>query len=587
MSKPLEAYAMIGNGRTAALVANDGSIDWLCWPRFDSDACFAALLGHDENGSWSLCPKDPAARMTRRYRDGTLVLDTEFETPTGAIRLTDFMPPADDMGSTLIRMVEGLRGSVEMAHRLALRFDYGNVVPRLSRTDDGVDAVIGPDRATLRAKVPLDLADADVNAAFVVAAGEVASFQLQYGLSYRDRPKPVDADRALALTEQDGRKWIEQFDKPTDWPDAVRRSLLTLRALIHQPTGGLVAAATMGLPERPGGSLNWDYRYCWLRDSTFSLTCLLNAGYVAEAHAWMAWLLRAIGDRPDKMQIMYRVDGGRRMDERRADWLLGYEGARPVRIGNAAAGQRQLDVWGEVLDSAHMAQNAGIRPDPEASAVERDLVRQVESIWRQPDHGMWESRGEPKHYVYSKVMAWVAVDRFLKLASSDDGRHADLSRLREEMHQEICEKGFDRRLGSFVGHYGAQEVDASLLLLPLVGFLPIDDPKVTGTIGAIEGSLLEGGLVRRHPAKGGDEEGVFLACSCWLADCMGMQGRSKEARALLERVLALRNDVGLLSEEYHVPQRRLLGNFPQALTHLAVVNTALGLCGPVLQRGGG
>lgn len=597
MSKPIEDYAMIGDGQTAALVARDGAIDWLCWPRFDHDACFAALLGTAENGRWRIAPVEApggggsATRVARRYRGDTLVLDTDFETATGSVRLTDFMPAPPGGVSSLVRIVTGLRGEVEMDCRLGLRFDYGNVPPWVVPEPDGFTAVVGPDRVALRTRTALETTDDGARGRFRVGAGEEVAFTLQYSRSYEDAPAPVDAADALARTEAHWRDWIGRFQKPTDWPEAVRRSLLAIKALIHPVTGGLVAAPTLGLPEKPGGATDWDYRFCWLRDSTFTCCALLNAGYREEAAAWWRWLLRAIGGEPDKIRIMYRVDGSRRLEERQVPWLPGHGGATPVRVGNAAAGQRQLDVFGEILDSAEVARRGGLDGSEHEQRVSRRLVEYVERIWREPDQGLWESRGEPRHYVYSKAMAWTAVDRLLKLCGAEAALEPAARRrfgaLRAEMHAEVCRKGFDAERGHFVRHYGAHELDASLLLLPLVGFLPVGDPRMAGTIAAIEKELMEGGLVRRHAARGSDEEGAFIACSCWLADCMGLQGRHAEARTLFGRVLALRNDVGLLSEEYHVPGRRLVGNFPQALSHIALVNTALGLCGPVLQRGGG
>ena len=426
-----------------------------------------------------------------------------------------------------------------------------------------------------------------MRARVTLGVGERANYVLQHVPSELPIPDPVDPELALTRTLTAWQDWIARFDRKTDWPQAVKRSLLTLRALTYAPTGGIVAAPTLGLPEKPGKSMNWDYRYCWLRDSTFTLTALLNAGFHEEAQAWRRWLLRAVGGAPDKIRVMYRVDGGRQIEEREVDHLPGWNGARPVRVGNAAAGQRQLDVYGEVVDSVRLCDRAGLPRNSSAGAISARLVAHVERIWREPDQGLWESRTEPQHYVYSKVMAWVAVDRLLTLGGCAVDRRAELEALRDTIHADVCTHGFDTRRGSFMQAYGSRSLDASALLLPLVGFLPANDERIAGTVAAIERRLMEGGLVRRQEAPwAGREEGVFLPCSCWLANCMAMQNRLPEARALFERVLAVSNDLGLLSEEYHVPSRRMLGNFPQAMTHVAVINTALGLCGPVLQRGG-
>ena len=590
MSKPIEDYALIGDGETAALVAKDGSIDWLCWPRFDDDACFAALLGESEHGRWRLAPSDPAARATRRYRGDTLVLETDFETATGAVRITDFMPAEPEGGTALVRLLTGLQGRVEMECDLRLRFDYGSVPPWLEPRPDGMLAMVGPDMVVLRSPAPLETADGATRGRFAVAAGETIPFVLRYARSYDPEPGPIDAVAALGRTLAYWEGWIGQFRKPTEWPDAVRRSLLTLKALSHRRTGGLVAAPTLGLPEKPGGGMNWDYRYCWVRDSTFTCCALLNAGFREEARDWLQWLLRAIGGTPEKMRIMYRIDGSRRLEEWQAPWLPGYEGSRPVRIGNAAAGQVQLDVFGEILDTVHLARRSGIDGSEHGRHVGEVLIEFVGRTWREPDQGLWESRGAPQHHVYSKAMCWVAVDRFLKLYEGHgmDAETRDrLTALREDIHDETCRLGYDAGLGHFVQHYGSQALDASLLMLPLMGFLPIEDPRIAGTIAAIERQLLDGGIVHRYAERPDDQEGAFIACSCWLADCMAMQGRDEEARALFRRVLDLRNDVGLLAEEYHLPSRRLVGNFPQALSHIALVNTGLGLCGPVMRRAGG
>ena len=588
-SRPIEDYALIGDGRTAALVARHGAMDWLCWPRFDSDACLSALLGDEQHGVWRLGPTE-AADVSRGYCGDTNVLETEFRTARGVLHLTDFMPMGEEDLSAVVRRLEVREGEVEVEFSLAIRFGYGDIPPwfsALSGPDGGgFSGEIGPDLVVLRG--PGLLRDKDVlRARITLGAGERADYVLQHVCSERPIPGPVDPEQALARTLAAWRNWIARFERKTDWPKAVNRSLLTLRALTYTRTGGIVAAPTLGLPEKPDGSMNWDYRYCWLRDSTFTLTALLNAGFHEEAQAWLGWLLRAVGGAPDKMRVMYRVDGGRQIEEREIDHLPGWNGARPVHVGNAAAGQRQLDIYGEVVDSIRLCDRAGLPGAASAVVISSRLVTHVERIWREPDQGLWEPRGKPKHYVYSKAMAWVAVDRLLRLGGAQD-RRAELESLRDTIHADVCTQGFDARRNCFKQAYESDSLDASALLLPLVGFLPATDERIIGTIAAIEEGLMEGGLVRRHEAPWlGREEGVFLPCSCWLADCMAMQNRPEEARALFERVLAVANDLGLLSEEYHVPSRRMLGNFPQAITHVAVINTALGLCGPMLQRGGG
>ena len=589
-SRPLEDYALIGDGRTAALVARDGAIDWLCWPRFDSDGCFSALLGDEQHGVWRLGPTEPAD-VSRGYCGDTNVLQTEFRTAGGVLHLTDFMPMGEEDSSAVVRRLEVREGEVEVEVSIAIRFGYGDISPWFSALSgpggDGFSGEVGPDLVVLRG--PGLSRDEDVlRARITLSAGERADYVLQYGPSELPIPDPVDPEQALGQTLAAWRDWIARFDRKTDWPEAVKRSLLTLKALTYAPTGGIVAAPTLGLPEKPGGSMNWDYRYCWLRDSTFTLTALLNAGFHEEAQAWLRWLLRAVGGAPDKMRVMYRVDGGRQIEEREIDHLPGWNGARPVRVGNAASDQRQLDVYGEVLDSIRLCRRAGLPSNSSARTIGARLVAHVQRIWREPDQGLWESRAKPQHYVYSKVMAWVAVDRLLGLGACAHDRHAELAALRDAIHANVCEQGFDARRNCFKQAYEFDSLDASALLLPLVGFLPATDKRIAGTIAAIEQGLMEGGLVRRHEAPWlGREEGVFLPCSCWLANCMAMQNRHQEARALFERVLAVSNDLGLLSEEYHVPSRRMHGNFPQAMTHVAVINTALGLCGAVLQRGGG
>ncbi len=590
-SKPIEDYALIGDGRSAALVARNGDIDWLCWPRFDSDACFAALLGDESHGVWRLGPTEPA-ETSRSYCGDTAVLETEFRTAAGLLRLKDFMPIGSGEGSAVIRRLEVMEGRVEIECSLSLRFGYGEIAPWFSSIGDGggFSGEVGPDLVVLRG--PRLSREGDVLFSRIpLQTGERADYILQHGSSALPIPDPIDADAAIARTLAAWEDWLGRFDRTTDWPEAVKRSLATLKMLTYSSTGGVVAAPTLGLPEKPAGAQNWDYRYCWLRDSTFTLTALLNSGFRDEAQAWLRWLLRAVAGTPDKMRVLYRVDGGRQLDERQIEHLPGWNGAKPIRVGNAAAKQRQLDVYGEILDSVSLCDRVGYPPGADTMAVMSLLVDHLERIWRKPDQGLWESRDEPQHYVYSKVMAWVAVDRFLRLddrhGACEKKRRSELETLRYVIHADVCAYGFDSRRGTFMQAYKSNRIDASGLLLPLVGFLPVSDERIAGTIAAVEDGLMEDGLVRRQAAPMGPEEGVFLPCSCWLADCMGMQNRLEEARTLFERVLGVANDLGLLSEEFHAPSRRMLGNFPQAITHVAVINTALGLCGPVLQRGGG
>ncbi len=595
MSNPIEDYALVGDGHTAALISRDGSVDWLCWPSFDDDSCFAALLGTPEHGRWQLCPAAVSVATTRRYQTDTLVLETDFETGDGAVRVIDFMPEREEF-SSLVRIVVGLRGSVAMRSDLRMRFDYGSMPPWCEATVDGAVARVGPDLVVLRASVPVEVGENCQEAFFTVSNGARLAFVLSHGPSTQGIPAPVDAEAALTATQNYWRNWISRFDdSKTHWPTAVRRSLITLKALVYRPSGGLVAAPTTSLPEAPGGAMNWDYRYCWLRDATFTVGALLNAGFHEEAGAWRDWLLRAIAGSPERMRIMYRVDGSRHLSEWTVDTLPGYRHASPVRVGNAASTQHQIDVFGEVLDCLSLARKGGLEATHQERAAQRKIAEHLEQVWNTPGSGVWESRGEKRRYTYSTAMAWVGIDRVLRFLQSDAG-HDDadaatverLSALRQTIHDEVCREGWNEGLGTFTQYYGGQEIDASLLLLPLVGFLPANDPRMAATIETIRRELTDGGLVRRMRATPGKpEEGAFLACSCWMADCLSLQGRDQEARAQFERVLAVCNDVGLLAEEYNVPAKHLAGNFPQALTHLAVVNTALGLSGHVLHRGGG
>jgi len=588
---PIPDYAIIGDGRTCALISTSGSIDFLCWPRFDSDACFAALLGNERHGHWLISPSDYVRDTARRYLTDTSILETDHRTDTGQVRVTEFMS-WDEGPSSIIRIVEGLAGKVHMAMSLRLRFGYGQISPWTQRHERGVVFEIGPDRVVLDSPVELTIDEDAASARFTVDDGAKIAFVLSYSPATARLPGPLRVDAAIEAAEEEWKDWISRFEPRGRWDAAIKRSLITLRMLIDRESGGIVAAATLGLPEIPGGSANWDYRYCWLRDSTFTLTALLNAGFHREATRWRDWILRAVGGDPAAMQIVYRIDGGRVLLERDLAALPGYQGATPVRIGNAAAGQTQLDVFGELIDSFDVLAKAGIERTPRVVEMEIAVVEHLEKIWDRPSADIWESRDDPQCFTYSQAMAWVGISRFVRAHANDDQVDAALiGRLRElsdVIHRTVCERGFNTDLGHFVQHYGAATLDASLLLLPLVGFLPIDDPRVAGTIAAVERDLMDGDLVRRRPqAPEGQDEGVFLACSCWLADCYKMQGRDDESAALLDRVIGVANDVGLLSEEYDVRNRSLIGNIPQALTHLGLVNTALFLSGPVIQRAGG
>ena len=583
MSQPLEEYGLIADGRSAALVSCDGSIDWLCWPRFDSDACFAALVGTARNGHWSLRPEAEVLRRERRYEADTLVLQTDIETTEGAVRVTDFMPGATPAEANtaadapaLIRSVAGLRGAVKMRSTLAPRFDYGTRAPSCSREHGALVARAGESCVALYADVRCNVRAGTIESAFTVRAGERRTFTLRHGVA-----GPLDAERALDLTRDDWREWIRAFDgRRTPWPDAVRRSLLVLRALIYRPTGAMVAAPTTSLPEAPGSSLNWDYRYCWLRDASFALDALLDAGFHRDACALRDWLLHAIAGSPERIQILYRVDATALDGERDIDALPGWNGARPVRVGNAASEQSQLDVLGELLDCLHVVRAAGIDESPDEAKIGRRIVEHLESVWRKPGSGIWESRSALRQYTFSHVMAWVALDRFLSHARARSPEDEQwLSRahaLRTTIHRDVCTNGWSDARRAFTRAYGSDELDASLLLMPLVGFLPVHDERVRATIDAIGRELDEGGLIRRLARSGdGPQEGAFLACSCWMADCQLLLGRTDDARERFERVLSTANDLGLLAEEYDTTRERLCGNFPQALSHLALVRTAL------------
>jgi GH15 family glucan-1,4-alpha-glucosidase len=594
----VEDYSLVGDCETAALIGRDGSLDWLCWPRFDADACFAALLGGPEHGRWLLTPADGAARITRRYRGDTLILETRFETAEGAVLLVDFMPPRSGH-SNLVRLVIGERGRVMMCMELAVRFGYGARVPWVHRQEDGtLRAIAGPDQVVLRTPVPIHGKDLVTAANFTVSAGETVPFTLTYAPSHLPPPDPTDPEAALDATERFWTDWSSRARlEEGKWREAVMRSLITLKALTYAPTGGIVAAPTTSLPETLGGIRNWDYRFCWLRDATLSLLALMNAGYYEEAGAWRDWLLRAVAGVPTQVQIMYSITGEHRLTEWEIGWLPGYEGAKPVRIGNGAHGQIQIDVYGEVMDALYQAQRGGLGNSADAWGLQKAFLSHLIEIWREPDRGIWESRRPPRHFTFSKVMAWVAFDRGVKLAKEFglDGPVERWNEVAAQIHEDVCANGYDKELGSFVQSYGSKWLDGSLLLIPTTGFLPPHDFRIEGTVRAVESRLLQDGFVMRHdPAEVetglAHGEGAFLACSFWLADAYMLTGREDEAQRLLERLLSLRNELGLLSEEYDVRARRLVGNFPQAFSHIALVNTAHNLSRsskPAEQRAGG
>jgi GH15 family glucan-1,4-alpha-glucosidase len=584
MPSRIEDYAMIGDLGTAALVARDGSVDWLCWPRFDSEACFAALLGHPEHGRWQIAPSHGQPQVTRAYRRNTLILETRFDTPEGAATLIDFMPIRNG-GSHLIRLIVGERGRLAFRSELVLRFAYGANVPWVTRIDkQSLRAVAGPDMVVLRTPAGMHGENFRTVSDFTVGAGDRVPFVLSFCPSHLPVPPAVDAELQLTETESFWTDWAGKNQIVGPWEGAVCRSLITLKGLTYAPTAGLAAAPTTSLPERIGGARNWDYRFCWLRDATLTLLALMNAGYYEEARHWRDWLLRAAAGSPQQIQIMYGLAGERRLTEWEVPWLPGYENSAPVRIGNAAHIQRQLDIFGEVMDALHQARQGGLAGYEAGWDLEQALLAHLENIWPQPDSGLWEVRSAPEHFTFSKVMAWVAFDRAIKSAQafSLSGPVERWRKLRDQIHKDVCQHGFDPDLRSFVRAYGAKELDASLLLLPAVGFLPPEDPRVRATVEAIERDLLVDGLVRRYDTRILNDglppgEGVFLACSFWLVDAYLMLGRREDALRLFEYLLSLRNDVGLLSEQYEPQSRRLVGNFPQAFSHLALVNSASNL----------
>jgi GH15 family glucan-1,4-alpha-glucosidase len=599
LTNRIEDYGLIGDCETAALVGRDGSIDWLCWPAFDSDACFAALLGSHEHGRWLIAPAEEVKKSSRRYRDDTLILETRFETADGAVDLIDFMPPRGN-ASDVVRLVRGVRGRMKLRMQLVIRFGFGADIPWVKKNPGGTGllAICGPDMTVLRTPVETRGEDLTTVADFEVGEGETVPFVLTYGPSHLPVPDPIDPALALQETETFWNEWSARCTFESEHRDLVMRSLITLKALTYGPTGGIVAAPTTSLPEKLGGARNWDYRFCWLRDATFTLLALMNSGYTEEAAAWHNWLLRAVAGSSANMQIMYGIMGERRLLEWQAGWLPGYEGAQPVRIGNAAHAQVQLDVYGELIDAFHQSRVAKLELDEGSWALECTVLEHLAEQWDQPDHGIWERRGAGKHYVSSKAMTWVAFDRGIKSAEKF-GFKAPLEKwrtMRDTIHRDVCEKGFDRELNSFVESYGSKLLDASILLLPSVGFLPPSDPRVRGTLQAIETHLMRDGFVLRHDPRevSGKQqpiEGAFLACSLWLADAYVLTGEFDKAQALFDRVAAVANDLGLLAEEFDSGAGRQTGNFPQALTHIALINTAHNLCAakqatekPAMQR---
>jgi GH15 family glucan-1,4-alpha-glucosidase len=591
----IEDYAFLSDTQTGALVGKNGSVDWLCFPRFDSRACFAALLGEKKNGCWIIAPAEKFRATSRRYRGDTLILETDFDTAHGAVRIIDFMP-LRGTNPDVVRIVEGLRGQVRMRMELIMRFDYGSIIPWVRKHDGHLEAIAGPDALVLRTPIQTHGRDLTTIADFTITEGRRVPFVLTWFQSHEDPPKPVDPERALDDTEKFWTRWAAQCPYQGEWRDAVIRSLLTLKGLTYAPTGGIVAAATTSLPEMLGGVRNWDYRFCWLRDATFTLYALLGAGYREEARAWRDWLVRAVAGSADQTQILYGPAGERRIEEFELPWLDGYENSKPVRIGNAASKQFQLDVYGEVMDALHIAHRNGVRADPNAWRLQRWLLKFLEKHWNEPDEGIWEVRGPRRHFTHSKVMAWVALDRAVK-AVEYFGFEGDLKRwkrLRKKIHDEVCERGYNQKRKAFTQYFGSHTLDASLLMIPLVGFLPADDERVRNTIVTIKRELTVDGFVLRYQTEKSGQvdglppgEGSFLPCTFWLADCLHMIGETEQAREIFERLLSIRNDLGLLAEEYDTQHNRMVGNFPQAFSHVGLVNTAQNLAdhhGPAHHR---
>jgi GH15 family glucan-1,4-alpha-glucosidase len=583
MSLKIEDYAMIGDCQTAALVGRDGSIDWLCWPRFDSASVFARIIGDEENGRWLITPCDPKATVSRSYRKNTLILESLYETADGAAVVIDFMTdrrPDCDLG----RIVRGLRGTVRFKTELVIRPNYGTAIPWVRHDAAGdLSAVVGPDAFILRSRLELEPDGRRHRAEFAVHAGESEDFVLSYHLSYQDAPLPANAHKLLTHTATRWREWTKHFDHQTDYPDLVIRSLITLRALIYEPSGAIVAAPTTSLPEALGGSRNWDYRYCWLRDATFTLFALMNGGYYREARNWRAWLLHTIGGDASHIQIMYGIGGEQRIPEMELQGMSGYEGSLPVRVGNAAAGQLQIDIYGELLDALYQARKHGLTRDDDDWTVQLELLKHLESVWREKDEGIWEVRGPRQHFVYSKVMAWVAFDRAIKTVEEFGlpGPVDHWRTVRAAIHADVCEKGWNEDVGAFTQSYESSKLDASILLMPLTGFLEAHDPRIRRTVEAVERTLIKDGFVRRYLTDGDDglegTEGAFIACSFWFVDNLVLIGRRDEARAMFERLTSIATDLGFLSEEFDTKENRLIGNFPQAFSHIAMINSAFNL----------
>lgn len=590
MSQKIEDYALIGDCHTAALVGRNGSIDWLCWPDFASSACFASILGDESNGHWSIRPQAGKWKSTRRYLPHTLILETTFETQKGAVRIIDFMPTRD-ANSDIVRIVEGVRGTVDLRMEMAIRCDYGNTIPWVVSTDEGLRAIAGPHLVFLRTSEETHGEDLKTVSEFTVRRGQRAWFTLTYGQSHLGDPPATDPHKALERTKNFWVKWATKNPRKGKYAAVIERSLITLKALTFMPTGGVVAAPTTSLPEALGGPRNWDYRYCWLRDATFTLLALMSGGYYGEARAWQDWLLRALAGSPDQVQIMYGIHGERSLVEWEAGWLSGYEGSKPVRIGNAAAEQLQLDIYGEVMDAIFHAEAGVQKLRKQDFQIWRQLVEHLREIWMRPDEGIWETRGGAEHFTYSKVMAWVAFDRAIQLAEHHklDVPLEAWKHTRDEIHEEVCTKAFDKHKNSFVQSYETRRLDASLLLIPLVGFLPVDDQRVIGTVDAVQKYLMKNGLVFRYDTSQGSDglppgEGAFLACSFWLVSALNAIGRKSEAKKLFERLLKLTNDLGLLAEEYDFERKRQVGNFPQAFSHITLLVAALHLEGDGLSE---
>ncbi len=584
-SNKIEDYALIGDCETAALVHRNGSVDWLCWPDFSSPACFAALLGSRENGYWQIAPRDPHVIFTRRYRPQTLILETTMETPHGSVLVTDFMP-IRGRHSDLVRIVQCTAGTVNMRFELCLRFDYGSTIPWIhfkaaTRGESAWVSKAGPNLTILRtASLIVESEPGSLSAELTMHGGEMQTFVLTYGCSYETLPDPIEVDVALQQTEHFWTNWLAHNKYQGPYRTAVERSLITLKAMTYRPSGGIVAAPTTSLPERIGGPLNWDYRYCWIRDATLTLSALIECGFTEEVIAWKQWLLRAVGRSVSQVQIMYGIGGERHIAGWEVPWLSGYAGSAPVRIGNAARQQTQQDIYGEIAAALHHAREAGVPCEQEELQLQQELTEHLAKIWQEPGSGMWESRAEPRRYTYSAAMAWLALERAVKSIERNgmDGPIAEWEALRDEVHADVCKHGFDPSLGSFVQYYGSRSLDASVLLLLVIDFLPATDPRMLGTVKAIEQGLLKNGfLLRNIPASNDAEQGAFLACSFWLVECFALTGRIEEARMLFERLLAIANDVGLLSEEYDTSSKRLTGNFPQAFSHIALVRAAIRL----------